>query len=513
MGTANRVIKNTGFLYAKMCITIFVSLYTTRLILDSLGVTDYGIYNIVGGIISMLGFLNGSMAAATQRFMSYSEGKGDVEDKKVVFNVSFILHLLIAMIVIVILIATGLIFFSGTLNIPEERIPAAIVIYGSLVVSTTLTIVNVPYDAVMNAHENMKYYALVGLIESFLKLAVAFACVYSPFDKLIVYGVLMACIPMITLTIMKVYCHRRYEECTFNFKKYYKKDTLKSITSFAGWSFAGTAASMIGNYGNRIIVNNFFGVALNAAMGIVGEISGQIMALTNNMLKAVNPVIVKNEGGHNRVQTQKWTITSCKLSYLLLAWCAIPMVIEDNYIFSIWLKETPAWTLIFFKLQVVRTLIELTTASMNTAIGAVGKVKWLNIADVCLFSCSLLSIYLLFKCGFSPLWLYVVMITLVIIQNGVKVFLCEKYVGIKYKDYLLGILVPMAIVTGMTVAVGVGLKNTMDEGFVRVVAVGAACVATLCASSYLIGMTRQEKTIINNVLAKVLSKVLNRRIL
>lgn len=511
MGTANRVIKNTGFLYAKMCITIFVSLYTTRLILNSLGVTDYGIYNIVGGIISMLGFLNGSMAAATQRFMSYSEGKGDVEDKKVVFNVSFLLHLLIALVVIVILIITGFIFFSGTLNIPEDRTSAAVVIYGSLVVSTTLTIVNVPYDAVMNAHENMKYYAFVGLIESFLKLAVAFACVYSHFDKLIVYGVLMACIPMITLTIMKIYCHRRYEECTFNFRKYYRKDTLKSITSFAGWSFAGTAASMIGNYGNRIIVNNFFGVALNAAMGIVGEISGQIMALTNNMLKAVNPVIVKNEGGHNREQTQKWTITSCKLSYLLLAWCAIPMAIEDNFIFSVWLKEVPAWTLIFFQLQVVRTLIELTTISMNTAIGAVGKVKWLNIADVCLFSTSLLTIYLLFKWGFSPLWLYIVMITVVIIQNSVKVFLCEKYVGIKFKDYLFGILTPMAIVTGLTVAVGMGLKNMMDEGFIRAIVVGAASVATLGVCSYWIGMTQQEKTIINNILSKVRAKAFNRR--
>ena len=189
--TANRIIKNTGFLYAKMGITMFISLYTTRLILNSLGASDFGIFNIVGGSIAMLGFLNAAMASATQRFMSYSEGEGNKEKQKSIFNVSFILHLVISFIIAILLIIAGYFFFNGILNIPEGRIFAAQVIYASLIVSTMFTVMTVPYDAVMNAHENMKYYAIVGIFESLLKLIVAFICVYSTSDKIIVYGYIL----------------------------------------------------------------------------------------------------------------------------------------------------------------------------------------------------------------------------------------------------------------------------------------------------------------------------------
>ena len=217
--TAKRVIKNTGFLYAKMSITMFISRYASRLILNSLGAADFGSFNIVGGAIAMLGFLNGAMASATQRFMSYSEGEGNKEKQKCIFNISLALHFVISILVGIILLAAGFVFFNGVLNIPSNRIFAAQVVYGSLIVSTMFTVMTVPYDAVMNAHENMKYYALVGIIESLLKLFVAFVCVYTFYDKLIVYGILMACIPLITLTIMRIYCNRQYAECDIALRK------------------------------------------------------------------------------------------------------------------------------------------------------------------------------------------------------------------------------------------------------------------------------------------------------
>ena len=295
--TANRVIKNTGYLYAKMAITMFVSLYTTRLILNSLGASDFGIYNIVGGAIAMLGFLNVAMASATQRFMSYSEGEGNKEKQKNIFNISCILHFCISIIIALILLAAGWFFFHGILNIPADRVSAAQVVYCSLIVSTVFTVMNVPYDAVMNAHENMRYYAVVGIIESFLKLAVAFACVYAKGDKLIVYGVLMAAIPFITLTIMKVYCHRHYKECVINPRKFYDKKLMREMTSFAGWSLAGSMGGILGNYGNGIVLNSFFGTILNAALGIANQLNGMLMVFSNSMLKALAPVIVKTEGG------------------------------------------------------------------------------------------------------------------------------------------------------------------------------------------------------------------------
>ena len=244
MSTTTRVIKNTGFLYAKMGISVFLSLYTTRLILASLGASDFGVFNIVGGAITMLGFLNSTMANATQRFMSFAEGEGNILKKKQIFNVSMLLHIGVALLTGIILLIAMIPLFGGIFNIVPDRVYAAKVIYLSLIVSTMFTVINVPYDSVMNAHENMLYYALIGIFESILKLIVAFACVYTTSDKLIVYGVLMAVIPFITLSIMKWYCHRKYSECVFGFKKYWNSGLVKEIGLFSGWNLLTAVSSL-----------------------------------------------------------------------------------------------------------------------------------------------------------------------------------------------------------------------------------------------------------------------------
>lgn len=327
---------------------MFISLYTTRLILNSLGASDFGIFNIVGGAIAMLGFLNAAMASATQRFMSYSEGEGNKEKQKSIFNVSFILHLGISFVVGIALLIAGYFFFNGILNIPEDRIFAAKVVYGSLIVSTMFTVMTVPYDAAMNAHENMKYYAIVGIFESFLKLAVAFACVYTTFDKLIVYGSLMACIPLITLTIMRVYCHKHYEECVIAPRRYWNKGLMKEMTSFAGWNFMSSAVIIISAYGQGIILNNFFGTLLNAAQGIASQINGQLQVLSSNMLKAVNPILGKSAGAQNTQMLIKSTMFGAKYASALYSLIAIPVFIEAPYILKLWLHNVPEWTIILY---------------------------------------------------------------------------------------------------------------------------------------------------------------------
>lgn len=298
--TANRVLKNSGYLYARMGITIFISLYTTRIILNSLGASDFGIFNIVGGSIGMLGFLNAAMAESTQRFMSYSEGKGDKEKQKYIFNVSFVLHFILAIIVGLTLLIAGYFFFNGIFNIPANRELAAKIVYCSLIISTIFTIMTVPYNAVMNAHENMKYYAAMGLVESPLKLLVAIICMYSTGNKLIVYGILMACIPLIMLSIMRIYCHKYYEECVISPYTYWDKKLMKEMTSFAGWSLTSSIASILTMHGVSIVLNSFWGVLANAAQGIANQLSGQIMVFSRTMLAALNPIIVKNEGANNR---------------------------------------------------------------------------------------------------------------------------------------------------------------------------------------------------------------------
>lgn len=506
MSTANRVIKNTGYLYVKMGITMFVSLYTTRLILNSLGASDFGIFNIVGGAIAMLGFLNAAMAGATQRFMSYAEGEGDKEKQTRIFNISVVLHLLISLLVGVALLIAGYFFFNGILNIPDDRIFAAKVIYGSLIVSTMFTVMTVPYDAVMNAHENMKYYAIVGIIESFLKLGVAFVVVYTLSDKLIVYGILMACIPLITMVIMRIYCHKHYVECVLAPKRYWHRELIKELTGFAGWNLLGNAASLIGNNGNGILLNHFFGVAINAANGISLQLQGQLMVLTTNMQKALTPVIVKKEGENLREEMIQWSYVGCRFSFLLLAWIAIPVCIEAEYILRLWLKQVPEWTVLFLRLTIVRTLLELTTVSLSTSLAATAKVKIVNIQSLILFPMALIIEWILFTNGYAPYWMFLTMIILVMIQNALKLQLCHQYCSLTYFGYIKQVLFPMFSISIVTLLIGTIPQYVMAEGLERAILCMLLSFLTYSTFGYLVVLNGRERELIFQIRKKIFHK-------
>lgn len=452
MSTANRVIKNTGFLYAKMGITMFISLYTTRLILSSLGASDFGIFNIVGGAISMLGFLNAAMASATQRFMSYSEGEGNKEKQKAIFNVSFILHLIISIIVGLALLIAGYFFFNGILNIPDNRTLAAKVVYGSLIISTMFTVMTVPYDAAMNAHENMKYYAIIGVIESFLKLTVAFACVYTTHDKLIVYGILMACIPLITLTIMRIYCHKYYKECVISPHKYWQKRLMKDMTSFAGWNLFSSMSGIITQYGLGIIINHYFGVLLNAAQGIANQVSGILMTFSQNALKALNPIIVKSEGAQNNERLIYVTLLGCRISFTIFGLFTIPFIFYMPTILKIWLTNVPEWAVIFCQLQLLRILLEQLTISLGSAISAHGIIRNYSIFRSSLNILPIIILPILFYYRFQPYWLYIIWILCWSILGGViAISYCKKMINLSLKRYLKEVFAPCLITFTFTI--------------------------------------------------------------
>ena len=504
MSTATRVIKNTGYLYAKMGITMFISLYTTRLILNSLGASDFGIFNIVGGAIAMLGFLNAAMASATQRFMSYSEGEGNKEKQKSIFNISLVLHFGIAFAVGIALVIAGYFFFNGILNIPTDRIFAAKVVYGSLIVSTMFTVMTVPYDAAMNAHENMKYYAIVGIFESLLKLAVAFACVYTNHDKLIVYGSLMACIPLITLTIMRVYCHRHYEECTIQIKKYWDKGLMKEMTSFAGWSFLGSASSLIGNYGNGLVLNHFWGTLLNAAQGVANQLNGILLVFSNNMLKALNPVITKTEGAGNREKMLETTTTGSKFSFYMLAVFAIPAIAEMPYLLGIWLKNVPQWAVIFAQLQLVRTLVEQTTITLSTSLSAEGHIKRINQVTSIINLLPIILISILFSCKFSPIYMYAVNISIFgILLSFCKIYFMKTHCGMTYKYYTKNILVPILLTLIPSCLCSHLIVYFMEEGFLRLVLTSIVSATIYILTIYHWGITRQERMIFIQLINKI----------
>lgn len=483
---------------------MFISLYTTRLILNSLGSSDFGIFNIVGGAIAMLGFLNAAMASATQRFMSFSEGEGNKEKQKSIFNVSFILHLGISIAVGISLLIAGYFFFNGILNIPQNRIFAAKVVYGSLIVSTMFTVMTVPYDAAMNAHENMKYYAVIGIFESLLKLAVAFACVYTTFDKLIVYGSLMACIPLITLSIMRIYCHRHYEECIIAPSKYWQKGLMKEITSFAGWNLFQTAAAMITNNGVGIVMNMFFGTIINAAQGIANQINGQLMTLTNNMTKAVNPVITKTEGQKNHNKVLSLASTSSKAAFFITALFSLPAIITMPQLLKVWLKNVPDYAVFFAQSQLIISLCEQLTSGFNVAINASGKIKGISIFKSIAKFTFLPIAYFLFKLQVSITIVYCILVVIQGLINGlfVPVYFLNKTFHYSFSKYLRMTFLPSVTTAFIVLLIGI-LLSKICNGWYLLLSVFSCCILCNIVLFYIISLNKEEKIVVANLTLRI----------
>lgn len=492
--TTARIAKNTGYLYAKMGITMFISLYTTRLILNGLGASDFGIYNIVGGAIAMLGFLNNAMSGATQRFMSYAEGMGDRNRLTGIFNVSIIIHAFIALIMLVVLAVAGFIFFNGTLNIPLGREYAAVIVYACLVVSTLFSVFAVPYEAVLNAHENMRFYAFTGILESLLKLSIAFVCVYAETDRLVVYGILMAVIPLVILLVQATYCHKKYQECILAPATYYDRNTFKEMLSFAGWNLMGVSSGMIGNYGLGIVLNHFFGTLLNAAYGIANQLNGMLLAFANNMLKAFNPVITKNEGAGNREAMIYHSTMACKLSFFLTALFAVPAILEMPFVLQLWLKNVPEWAVIFCTMLLVRTLVEQLAIAYWTAINSEGDIsqfnKWFSVLNVC----PIVITGILFALGFQPdsmLWVNIMFFG--IFTDILKVFYMNRNCGMPVSMFMKGVLFPAAITSVFSVVSGYIPHLFLSAGFLRLCLTIALSVISLSISSFIFGLDKSEK--------------------
>lgn len=504
--TATRIVKNTGWLYAKMAITMFVSLYTTRLILNGLGASDFGIYNIVGGAIAMLGFINSSMASSTQRFMSYAAGEGKVERQKNIFNISFVIHFFLGILAVITFVIVGFCLFNGILNIPENRKYAAIAVYGSLIVSTFFTMITVPYEAVMNAHENMKYFAIVGIFESFLKLIVAIAVLYSPIDKLIYYGILMAAIPLISLTIMRIYCHCKYEECKISFRKYWDKPLAKEMAAFAGWGLLTSMTSMLTMQGMSILLNMFGGVVVNAAHGVANQLTGQLMVFSNNMLKAVNPVIVKSRGAGDTEKMLSVSSTSNKLSFLLFSLFTVPFVVETPYILKLWLKNPPEWAVMFTRLVLLRQMISQTYITLESCISATGKIKEMTLANTFIWIVPLPVSYALYKMSFPIYTIYIVLIVTAFVRGANLMYFCRKLCNLDVVNYFTGVFVPCVMQFMIEFVLVTALCSCFEMSMLRLSLVIVVSVLLHLLLSYFITLNRQEKEILKKVVSHMKEK-------
>lgn len=483
-----------------------VSLYSTRLVLNALGSTDYGIFNLVAGVIAMLAFLNIAMATSTQRYLSFHQGRNELKMLKKIFTNSLILHLLIGIIIVIGLEIAGVFLFNGFLNIPINRIESARMIYHFMAGSIFFSISVVPFIASLNAHENMIWIALVSIVEVMLKLGVALLLLNSQNDKLLLYGLLTALISLLILIIHMVYCLKNYRECTLYKFWIVDKSLIKELTSFAGWNLFGSLCALGRVEGFTIMLNLFFGTVINAAYGISNQVAGQLSFFSITMLQALNPQIMKSEGADNRNRMLRLSMIASKFSFFLLAVIAIPIIFEMNSILKFWLKNVPEFTVVFCRLILIGTMINQLTIGLQSALQATGKIKSYQIVVGSLIIFNLPIAYFLLKLGYPA---YSALISYIIIELfacSFRVYFLKKVGGLSISEYFAKVIFREIIPIISSISVCYLITSNFGGSY-RFLITTASSSIIFISSVYFIGLCDDEKAIVNNTFLNLFTKI------
>lgn len=507
---STRIIKNTGFLYIRTVVSLVVNIFTTRILLEALGASDYGLYNVVGGSIAMLGFISASMSSTTQRFISHAEGSGNTERVKSIFNNVLLIHNLLALLSILILLIAGLFFFNGVLSIPDGKQTAAIAVYGCLMVSTVFSITVVPYEAEINAHEDLIFFSMIGIIDVVLKFAIALGVLYSNGDRLIIYAICMAVESTFVRLASQWFCRKHYSECRRpEIRKQFNRDIIKEMLSFTGWNSVMTATSMVGLFGMNLVMNHYFGVKLNAAMGIATQLSGVLMGLSMNMIKALTPSLVKAEGGNKRAEMLKISITGCKFSYLIFSFFGIPVLIYITPILTLWLKDVPDMTACFCIILLITQMLEQLTVVLYQSISAEGNIRNYSICrSVSNIVPLILSI--LIYCLY-PLPSYWILINWLIFKGIISGFITVYYakinIGMQIMTYLTDVLKPCFMTSLLSSLTAVFIYNILGSADIRFLIPFSLSVITSIPIYYYMALNQNEKIMTVTMFQTIISKL------
>lgn len=489
-----RIAKNTLLLYLRMLLTLSVTLYTSRIVLQALGEIDYGIYNVVGGFVSMFTFLNGGMAAATQRFLSYEIGKGTEGKVRLVFSTAVIIHLMIAVIIFILAETIGIWFLNTQMNFPIERYNAANWVFQFSLITFAVNIVSVPYNAAIIAYEKMKAFAYVSIIEVSLKLLVAYLLLMSSIDKLVIYAALLAIIAIMIRVIYGIYCKRNFGDCQCDWRL--NKSFLKEMSAFAGWNLIGTIAFIAKEQGINILLNLFFGAAVNAARGIAYQVLGALNGFVGNFQLAINPQIVKLYSVNEKKEMFNLVFRGSKFSFLIFWLFALPIIIEAPFILHIWLVEVPEYAVIFVRLVLVTSLLETLSGPLITSMHASGKVRNYQII---VGGISLLTLpigYLLLLFGFPPysvMWLGIVISILCLIA---RIVLLNGMIGFPAISFIKDVLFRVLLVSIISLILPIFLYHSFSDTFISFFITIVVCLFISICSSFYIGLVRLERQLV-----------------
>lgn len=483
--TANnrRIAKNTIFLYVRMLLAMAVSLYTSRVVLQVLGVVDYGIYGVVGGIVTMFTFLNASMSGATARFLTYELGQNNQFRLNETFISAFILHSIIALIIVLVAETIGLWFLVNKLVIPEERMCAAHWVYQLSILSMVISVTQVPYNACIISHERMQVYAYVEILNSVLRLVIVYLLLWGGNDKLIFYAALVLAVSFLIAMIYRGYCVRHFSECRFRFL--WRPNILKPMLSFSGWDIYGNMSVLARTQGVNMMLNIFFGPALNAAAGIATQVQSAIMSFATNVLTASRPQIIKQYAQGYPNQMISLIRNTLRLNFLLLLVISVPLMLEIDFVLKVWLKEVPAYAAIFCFYTLLFNFFASLSSVLMTGIHATGRIKRSSLINGTLYLSVLPVTYILFKYGTAPWSSYLFNVAAVFIGMLSNAYTLRLYIPqFPLRSFIFNdLLLCLAIFAGVYVICSI-LHIEMDEGWPRLIAVSFLSTVLLAALGY-----------------------------
>ena len=508
MKAANRIILNTGVLYGQLLIQLLLGIITTRIVLEALGEIDYGVYMLVAGVVSMLGIFSSSMINTSMRYIAYTLGKDDVELIKKTFTTTLYIHLMMGFLVVLVMELGGWLMFQYMLNIPLDKIFDAKVVYQFMIATTFITIISVPYDAVMNAHEHIFILSLVDVLGFVLNLLLAIYLFYIDDFLLIQYGLFMFLIQILLRLIKQKISKRRYEECRWGFKRNaVDRKLVKEMLAFTGWNLFGIIGVLFTEQLRGIFLNLFFGVKLNAAEGLGKQVNAAINKLSTGITKAITPQLNKSEGAGDRAYMIKMTNVGIKYTTFMFTLVAIPFIFECEYFLELWLGQVPAYTVIFCQLILLQQLVDKFTWQIGNAIRAVGTIKNYQIMEGCIFLLGVPISWGILYNGGKPISIFIVELILLLIIAGVRIFYGRKIVGLVvsvfFEKTIYPVLIPMSIASIFAYII----YSFLLIGFFRVFCVFLVFISIFSFLFYYYGMSRQEKRFLKDMISSILKRI------
>ena len=507
---SKRVAKNTLILYIRMFFIMLVSLYTSRVILQVLGIEDYGVYNVVGGVVSMFSIISSSISTAIGRFITIALGEKNIEKLKIVFSTSIIIQFTLAIIIGILIEIIGVWYLYNKMNIPPGRTDAAFWVLQCSIVTFGLGLISVPYDAEIVAHERMDVYAYFSILDAAMALLIVYLLRIIPFDKLIIYAILCTCASLIMRIIYGIFCKRAFEECRFQLV--FNKKLLKELGSFTGWHLLGETTWILNNQGVNLVVNSFFGVTLNAARAVAGQVNNAVGKFSGNFMTALNPQITKTYAEGDLESMHSLIFRGAKFSYILMFFLALPILLETPTLLDLWLDKVPDYAVSFTRLTIISSLIVVLGNTLVKAQLATGNIKRYQIViSLCGFWVFPLT-WLAYRLGASPEWSYYIYISVYFLMLFVRVYLVKDLIQMQWQDFFRNVFMRVAIVTVVSSAIPVALHCMQEESIWRLVTVSLVSILSIALTSYYLGIDNNERTALTDSARKAIGRLTGKKI-